>query len=69
MILQSKKILAALFLFFSFTGVLWAGGPQIKVLEPNHDFGEVSEGETVSHEFIIQNTGTEALQITDVRPG
>jgi hypothetical protein len=71
MTIKTGKYLAALYLFFTWscTGVLWAGGPQLKVPEPTHDFGEVAEGEAVSHEFILQNTGTEALQIADVRPG
>jgi hypothetical protein len=71
MIFPSKKYGAALILFFTWccAGCLWAGGPQLKVLEPAYDFGEVAEGDTVSHEFNLQNTGTEALQINDVRPG
>ncbi|MBI5586567.1 MAG: DUF1573 domain-containing protein [Deltaproteobacteria bacterium] len=71
MIILSKKYLVALFLIFTWcwAGYLGAAGPQLKVLEPTFDFGEVAEGETVSHEFIIQNTGTEGLQINDVRPG
>jgi hypothetical protein len=50
-------------------GVLWAGGAQIQVPEPRFDFGELGEGETVSHDFRILNIGAEALQIADVRPG
>ena len=71
MTFKFKNLFVVLLLGFivSFTGGAWAGGPQLKVSEPSHDFGEVAEGETVSHEFILQNTGTEALQIADVRPG
>jgi hypothetical protein len=50
-------------------GWVWADGPRLKVPEATFDFGEVVEGDVVSHEFVLQNTGTEALQITDVRPG
>jgi hypothetical protein len=53
----------------SLAGWAMAGGPQLAVPEPSHDFGEVAEGEVVSHEFTLRNTGTEALQIADVRPG
>ena len=53
----------------SLAGWVTAGGPQLTVPEPSHDFGEAAEGEVVSHEFTILNTGTEALQIADVRPG
>lgn len=53
----------------SWAGWAMAGGPQLAVPEPSHDFGEVAEGEVISHEFTLRNTGTEALQIADVRPG
>jgi len=33
------------------------------------DFGEIVEGEVVVHDFSIRNTGTDALQIDQVRPG
>lgn len=71
MTLKSKTYIAVLFLSFTLGlfGGAWAGGSELKVLKPFHDFGEVAEGETVSHEFVLQNTGTEALQIADVRPG
>ncbi len=71
MAFKSKIHIPVLFLSFiwCFSGLAGAGGPQLKVPVPTHDFGEVAEGETVSHEFILQNTGTEALQIADVRPG
>jgi hypothetical protein len=66
-----KNHLVVLLLSFAvfFSGGAWAGGPELKVIKPFHDFGEVAEGEVISHEFILQNTGTEALQIADVRPG
>jgi hypothetical protein len=41
----------------------------MQVPEPRFDFGEVGEGEIVSHDFKILNIGAEALQIDDVRPG
>ncbi|MCU0579431.1 MAG: DUF1573 domain-containing protein, partial [Desulfobacterota bacterium] len=66
------KILVAVLLVgftLSLAGWALAGGPQLTVPEPSHDFGEVAEGEVVSHEFTLRNTGTEALQIADVRPG
>ncbi|MDX2064053.1 MAG: DUF1573 domain-containing protein [Bacteroidia bacterium] len=33
-----------------------------------HDFGRITEGEKVSHTFQFTNTGTEPLQITEVKP-
>ena len=47
----------------------WAGFPLLKVAEPLYDFGELQEGEVVSHDFTVMNTGVETLQIQDVRPG
>lgn len=66
-----KRIFVALSLslVLCWAGGLWAGGPQLKINEPVHDFGEAVEGEVVSHEFLLSNTGTEELQIQDVRPG
>jgi hypothetical protein len=58
-----------LLLLWVWAGVLWAGNAQMQVPEPRFDFGELGEGETVTHDFRILNTGTEALQIADVRPG
>lgn len=50
-------------------GIVWASNTQMQVPEPRFDFGELGEGETVSHDFKILNIGSEALQIADVRPG
>jgi hypothetical protein len=58
-----------LVLLWVWAGVLWAGNAQMQVPEPRFDFGEVEEGEIVSHNFKILNTGAEALHIADVRPG
>ena len=34
-----------------------------------HDFGAVFEGQEVSHDFVIKNTGTADLEIKDVKAG
>ena len=44
-------------------------GPSIQLPETQFDFGEASEGGKVTHEFEVRNTGTEVLQIQQVRPG
>jgi hypothetical protein len=44
-------------------------GPRAQLDETTFDFGEVMEGSSVSHDFKVKNTGTEELQITQVRPG
>jgi hypothetical protein len=60
---------SALVLLWVWAGIVWAGNAQMQVPEPRFDFGEVGEGEIVSHDFKILNIGAEALQIADVRPG
>lgn len=64
-----KKWFVALFLVLCWAGWLWAGGPQLQINEPVHDFGTAIEGEAVVHAFVLSNTGTEALQVQDIRPG
>ena len=42
--------------------------PKITVEEPIADLGIVVKGETVSHEFVIRNTGDAPLELSEVRP-
>ncbi len=43
--------------------------PRIIIENPVVDLGEVMENGTVSHDFVVRNTGTELLSIEQVRPG
>jgi len=43
------------------------GNPKIIPLESEYNFGEIKEGETVSHNFIIFNRGTDVLKISKVK--
>jgi hypothetical protein len=43
--------------------------PLIHIPEPKYEFQSVVEGQSVVHDFVIQNTGTKTLDITKVRPG
>jgi hypothetical protein len=43
-------------------------GPKIEFATPIFDFGKISGGESVRHDFVFTNTGTALLEITDVRP-
>jgi hypothetical protein len=45
-----------------------AGGPKIVVPEEKKDVGTVAKGETIKHAFVVKNTGTSDLHITDVKP-
>ena len=43
--------------------------PVIVVEESIHDFGQVSQGEAVTHDFRVLNQGTAPLEIKKVKPG
>jgi uncharacterized cupredoxin-like copper-binding protein len=58
-----------LFLVFLFAAIAYtqALGPKISVQSPEHDFGDIIQGEKVQHNFILTNTGDDILSITNVR--
>ena len=37
--------------------------------EQKFDFGEVKEGEVISHDFKVLNQGDQTLEIKNVKPG
>ena len=43
--------------------------PQISFNSTQYDVGEVYEGDVIAHDFIVKNTGTALLDITEVKPG
>ena len=43
--------------------------PAISIEERMFDAGEVWEGDTVVHSFIVKNTGKGVLNISNVKPG
>jgi len=43
--------------------------PRLVVSEEVYDFGEVKEGEHISHDFIVKNKGSVPLEIKKVSPG
>ena len=43
--------------------------PHITFDATNYDAGEVWEGDVVTHDFAVQNTGTSELTISKVKPG
>lgn len=44
-------------------------GPRLSVKEKVFDAGEVDEGNTIEHAFIVSNGGDEVLKIEKVKPG
>jgi len=53
----------------SAAGAPESSNPRIEFATPVYDFGKVSAGELVRHDFVFTNTGSALLEITDVRPG
>ena len=43
--------------------------PIIEVEKPTYDFGQVSQGEIVKHDFRVFNRGSASLEIKNVKPG
>jgi len=42
-------------------------GPKVSVQQVDYDFGNITQGDIVSHTFILSNNGGDLLKITDVR--
>ena len=52
------------------TGPSWAQRDPVIVIDaPTHDFGQVTEGEIVKHDFQVLNRGGTTLEIKHVKPG
>ncbi|MGK9476022.1 DUF1573 domain-containing protein [Melioribacter sp. OK-6-Me] len=64
-----KRVINLFWLLLLFTGIIIAQekAPKIFSPEPEFDFGEIIEGETVEHEFAIMNKGEGKLVIESVR--
>ena len=62
-----KKKIAFLFLIFASLAYSQLVGPKIVVQSPNHNFGDIVQGEKVQHNFVVANTGGDKLVITNVR--
>jgi hypothetical protein len=43
--------------------------PRMELLETSFYFKEAFEGDKVSHDFVVKNTGNTVLNIKEVRPG
>lgn len=71
------------FLLACFVVVLWMGfvqgaekapkekatAPVIVIENPTYDFGRVTQGHVVKHDFRVLNKGNAPLQIKKVKPG
>lgn len=66
-----SRVLIVCFGIGSFLPVAVLAGPEtssILIAETNYDFGQLSEMEPMSHDFIVKNSGKTILNIRDVRP-
>ena len=63
--------LAMVAVFCCLTTALAAGfeSPRLQISETTFDFKEAFEGEKVSHDFMVKNTGKAVLNIKEVRRG
>lgn len=69
-----KGILCQCLVLMVWVGLSLAAGenkatPVIEVEEPTHDFQQVTEGETIKHDFLVYNRGKAPLEIKSVKPG
>jgi len=63
-----KKIVIVFLLSILGAGLIVAAAPKIEVDNATLDFGEVREGDLVTHTFILSNAGDETLVIEKVNP-
>lgn len=69
------RVLVSLFILFVGFGVCAqtdtdpeeVTGPKITFQEASHEFGDIFQGDRVTHTFTYENTGTDPLIISDVR--
>jgi uncharacterized cupredoxin-like copper-binding protein len=56
-------------IFFLFSSLVFAQllQPRLVMQQTTHDFGDIKQGETVSHTFVLSNNGGDLLKITNVQ--
>ncbi len=58
-----------LLIFLSLSSLSFAQlmGPKLVTQQNEHDFGDIKQGEKVSHIFVLTNSGDDLLEITNVK--
>jgi hypothetical protein len=58
-----------LIIIFAFSSLSFAQlmGPKLVTQQDEHDFGDIKQGEKVTHVFVITNSGGDLLKITNVK--
>lgn len=74
MIRVLKGMLCQCLVLMVWVGLAHAAGekeavPVIEVEEPTYNFHQVTEGETIKHDFRVFNRGNAPLEIESVKPG
>ncbi|MBK7106194.1 MAG: DUF1573 domain-containing protein [Ignavibacteriae bacterium] len=64
---MKKLLVAAIILIINISVNAQFSKPKISALSSEFNFGDVKEGEILTHKFVIQNTGGEILQIAKVK--
>jgi len=63
---RGRGLMAMTALLLLVTGVRIPAAPQIAVAQPIYDFGSITNGAQVLHDFVIRNTGDAELEISRV---
>ncbi|MCP5063487.1 MAG: DUF1573 domain-containing protein [Ignavibacteriae bacterium] len=61
------KYIAILFFLFVSTNIAQFNGPKIVAEEPKFNFGDIVEGDIVTHKFVVHNKGGADLTISKVK--
>jgi hypothetical protein len=67
--LKLSGVLAMLSFGSAFALAEQANKPKISLSEKTVDVGDIKEGETITHAFLLSNQGNQTLEIKDVKPG
>lgn len=62
-----KKYTGIVFLFVILLSTATFAQPKIEPLEKHYDFGNINQGDVVTHDFVVKNVGTEKLVIDKVK--
>ncbi len=67
---SSNTLRRSLLLFFiAFSPIIFAQtqGPEFKFDEENFDFGNIKQGDKISHDYVFTNSGNSPIFITEVK--
>ncbi len=62
-----KRRIISMIVFFVFISITISAQPKIQYSEKTYDFGNIHEGDVVTHNYVVWNAGTEDLKLERVR--